>query len=409
VRRRPRVEEIFVLNGLLALAWAALWLAWRHELLLEYFYFSPLLAVTHLVTLGFLSSLMMGVLYRIAPMLLGIEARSRALARIQLALFLVGAWGMIAHFWIGEWTGMSWSAFLVLGAALLQLVNFRDLFRRHGRSPWARRFVAASLLHFALAASLGVALSLVKAYDVRPSVLASEYLANVFAHAHLAGAGWVTGMIFGFELHLVPTTAGGARFVGVRFALFQVGTLGLTLGFLAEWDVAPFALVLAIACAWHASGPAVAFVKGRAREWELLPLALLVLASLLGVALASGWPPAADPARGRVQLAYGFLALFGFMTLTVVSVSFKLFPVWVWKERFGADFGKRPVPGMKELASEPLRRFANVAVGAGSLGSAVAVMVASPDALFLATVVLALGALAFVANLLRMLRWTGAG
>ena len=35
MRRRPRVEEIFVLNGILALAWAALWLAWRRELLLE--------------------------------------------------------------------------------------------------------------------------------------------------------------------------------------------------------------------------------------------------------------------------------------------------------------------------------------------------------------------------------------
>jgi len=66
---------------------------WRRSLLLEYFYFAPLLALTHLATLGFLSSLMMGMLYRIAPMLLGVEARSRPVATLQLVLFLVGAWG----------------------------------------------------------------------------------------------------------------------------------------------------------------------------------------------------------------------------------------------------------------------------------------------------------------------------
>jgi hypothetical protein len=405
--RRPRVEEIFILNAVFAVVCAAALIWWRRALLLEYFYFAPLLSLTHLLTLGFLSSLMMGVLYRLAPMLLGVEAWSRRIATFQLLSFLVGAWGMIAHFWIGEWTGMSWSAILVFLSSLLQLWNFPDLFlSKSAQATWTRRFVASSVIYYLVAAGLGLVLALAKAYDLRFSFLSPQYLSNVFAHAHLAAVGWVTSMIFGFQLALVPTTAANPRALPYRFALFHVGTLGLAIAFLAGLPAAPFAIVLLVCASWQAYGPALAFLKGRAREWELLPLLLLVTASALGVALTLGWPDPQDPARGRAQLAYAFLGLFGFMVASVVTVAFKLFPIWVWKERFQTDFGKRPVPGMKDLPSSTLRVTANVATTAGALGTAVAIFLASPGALLIFTSLLLAGVLSFVANFLRVVRWS---
>ncbi len=313
---------------------------------------------------------------------------------------------MIAHFWIGEWTGMSWSAGLVWASSVAQIWNFRGLYTRIPKAPWPRRFVASSLLHFFLAASLGALLSLAKAYDLRPAFFAEDYLANVFAHAHLAGGGWVLSMIFGFQLKLVPTTEGRPWSLPLRFALLQIGTLGLAGTFLLETSPLPFAIPLAIACFWQALGPAMAFLRGRAREWELLGLTLLVVDAVLGVALALGWPEASSAARGRAQLAYGFLGLFGFMSLTVVTVAFKLFPIFVWKERFQADYLKVPVPGMKDLPSQPLRVAANVATFAGSLGTAIAILVESPGALTWATCVFAAGVVVFVLNLARVVRWS---
>jgi hypothetical protein len=153
-------------------------------------------------------------------------------------------------------------------------------------------------------------------------------------------------------------------------------------------------------------GPALAFARGRAREWELLPLLLLSLTAVLGLALAFGVPSETSPARGRAQLAYGFLGLYGFMTLTVVTVAFKLFPIFVWKERFQPEFGKKPVPGMKDLPSQTLRVGANVAVFAGSLGTAIAILAGSSGALALSTSLLAAGVAAFIVNLLLVVRWS---
>ena len=370
MRGISRIEEPFVLNGMLSLLVATVWLFWRHDLLLQYFYFDQLLALTHLITLGFLSSLMMGVLYRFVPTFLHVEPASIRVARFQFVFYAVGSWGMITHFWMGESKGVSWSTFLVFLASVLQLWNFRALFQSSGRRIWVGRFVASALVFFLLAASMGVLLGLLKGYDVRTPGLAAQFIDNVFAHAHLAAIGWVLTLILGIELQLVPSTFGDRRGLPIRFTLLWVGTLGVAFAFLTGRSVAPFAVMLAIFCGWHMWGPLRSFWMGKSREWELLPLTLLMIAAGLGVALALGWPSPTDPLRGRVQLAYGFLGIIGFMVLSVVTVAFKLFPMWVWKERFQKEFGKRPVPGMKELHSERLRTAANIALFSGALTTA---------------------------------------
>ncbi len=72
---------------MLSLVMATAWLFIKREYLLEHFYFSQLLALTHLVTLGFLSSLMMGVLHRLSPTLLGVGASSYWVGRAQFGFY----------------------------------------------------------------------------------------------------------------------------------------------------------------------------------------------------------------------------------------------------------------------------------------------------------------------------------
>ncbi|HVQ25300.1 MAG TPA: hypothetical protein VMV01_08980, partial [Planctomycetota bacterium] len=74
--QKAAAEEPFILTALLSLLAASLWMALRPELLLQFFYSPEHLALTHLVTLGFLTSLIMGVLLRVAPEALGVAPRS---------------------------------------------------------------------------------------------------------------------------------------------------------------------------------------------------------------------------------------------------------------------------------------------------------------------------------------------
>jgi len=385
---------------------ASVWIWARHPLLLEYFYFSEFLAVTHLLTLGFISSLMMGVLIRLSPMMLGVSARSGRLSIVQYLLFLIGASGMVVHFWLASWVGMAWATPLVLAAAIIQVINFRGVFSRAIRGDWVARYVAASLAHFVLAAILGVLLGLNKVLAKDWSLFPAPILSNLSAHAHLAGVGWVTSLIFGFQLKLVPTTRGAEASLPWRFALLQVGLLGLVAVLLADLPgSAFFAALIFAAVAWQAWGPTRAWLTGRSREWEAVPLAFLAAVGLAGVLLALGIPEEGTALRPRAQLAYGYAALFGWIVFTIIAVAFKLFPIWVWQERFQADFGRKPVPGMKDLYGHRLRVSSHLALGAGVVGTVIGILAAERALLAVATGLVVVGVVAFVVNFVRMARW----
>ena len=103
-----------MLTAMASLLGGTLWMWVRHRQFVQYFYSSEFLALTHVITLGFITSLMMGVILRLAPMSLRVNPRSARLARVQFVLFFVGATGMIFHFWIAEWNGMAWATLLAL-------------------------------------------------------------------------------------------------------------------------------------------------------------------------------------------------------------------------------------------------------------------------------------------------------
>jgi hypothetical protein len=397
-----RGAELFLLTGVLSLQGASIWLFVRHERLLEYYYDPELLALTHLVTLGFLSSVIMGALVMLAPTALKIHVRSHRLLLVQYGLFVAGTAGMVAHFHLGRRLGLALAAPLVLAAAVLQLANFRDVWGKARSGDPVACHVAAALVHFVLAALLG---SLVAWNKVRP-FLGTAPMPTLYAHAHLAGLGWVTTAILGLHHKLMPPAAGAKRFRLLRFALLQLGTVGLVGCWLAElpWH-APFAALVLLCLAWQAAGPVRRALRMRLLDPPLLPLLLLVATAVLGLALALPLPALAGELRPRLQIAYGVLALFGWAAYSFTTIAFKLLPTWIWQERFQKDWLKKPVPGVRELYSHRLRRLSEVFLGLGAPLSAAAAAAGSARWLLPGTGLVLAGVLCFFANFSIMVRW----
>lgn len=391
---------------MLSLLGGTLWMWVRYRLFLGYFYSTDFLAMTHVITLGFVTSLMMGVLLKLAPMSLDVLPRSPRWARAQFVLFFVGASGMVFHFWIAEWNGMAWATLLVLAAAIVQLYNFSGVWKRAFAGDWVARYVAASLIYLILTATVGVLLGFNKSLPGGTGLLGGSFTSNLFAHVHLAGVGWVTMMIFGFMLKLVPTTKGHEGSLPFRFWLLQVGALGLAATLLADVQAQGlFAAMLLVAIVWHAWGPVHAFVSGRAREWEVAPLLLLCATAVAGVLLAWGVPPAESPFRIRLQFAYGYAGILGWFVLTIATVAFKLFPIWVWQERFQPEYGKKPVPGMKSLYDHRLRAVSNVLLSAGVVGTVLGILAVRGEILVVSMGLVFGGVMCFVVNFFLMARW----
>jgi hypothetical protein len=192
--------------------------------------------------------------------------------------------------------------------------------------------------------------------------------------------------------------------------MFEVGLLGVVGGLLARSRLVPFfgALILASLAA-HAARPLALLVRrkvqDRASLWATVALVFLVVDAAAGVLLGFGFPDAASPMRIRVQWVYGYVGLLGWITLTITQLAYKLFPMFVWEERFRDLYGKQPVPAMRDLYSPHLQAVSGVFLVTGIAGTAAGILAGSLPLItfFHGTVIV--GAAAFVLNFFLMARW----
>src|SRR5215813_14779778 len=75
-----------------------------------HYYHPRVVALTHTVTLGWITLAIMGASYQLIPIVLGRQVWSQRLARWQFWVLLLATSGMLAHFYIGTWLGLVMAA-----------------------------------------------------------------------------------------------------------------------------------------------------------------------------------------------------------------------------------------------------------------------------------------------------------
>ncbi len=223
-------------HAALALAFAAIALDPRG--VSGFFYHARMLAIVHLVTLGWITASILGSLYIVGPIALRVRFPATWIDYTAFGLVLIGIVGMVSHFWLDEYGGMAWSAvtagagILVVGRQHRAPATRRDAAR--GRSARTSCSPSSNVLG---AATLGILLGFDKVYHFLPGYV----LANVFAHAHLAAIGWASMMVVGVAYRLLPMVLPAAMPNGPRLwisaVLLQTGISGLVVALLIPQPV----------------------------------------------------------------------------------------------------------------------------------------------------------------------------
>jgi hypothetical protein len=217
----------------LCLATALAALVFAPMSLVGFFYHPRMLAVVHLVTLGWISSSILGSIYIVGPLALRMPLPARGPDYAAFAGFAVGVIGMTSHFWLDLPSGMAWGAGLT--ALAMSYVAARGIVNLWTAPvpPEARLPVALALLNVIAAAVLG---SLLAVDKVSP-ILKVNHLDAVFAHAHLAALGWGTMMVVGAGYRILPMILPAAMPRGfwayASGLLLEAGVIGLVWGFFA--------------------------------------------------------------------------------------------------------------------------------------------------------------------------------
>jgi hypothetical protein len=401
----PVLPLSYFVAAAIAFLLAALGVRWLAPELAGHYYHPRLLALTHTVTLGWITLTIMGASYQIVPIVLGRPIWSERLARWQLALTATGILGMVAHFFIGQWSGLLWAAGLVILGVGAHLVN--AVLGARGLTPWTftARLVALAHVGLGLTAVYGALLGLDKVWPLLPGGL----FPNLHAHVHLALLGWVLPMVIGVAARVYPMFLLAREPAGwpgrVQLWGLGLGVPATVVGILASRTLlAAGALAVAAAVLAHLMW-VLAMVRGRKRpalDWGLrfvLTGALALLpATALGLALAL------DVLAGpRVALAYMSLALGAWASLTIAGMLLKIVPFLVWYRVYGPRAGREPVPTLPDLAWPSGERGAWALLTAGCAALPAALWLGDPAWIRAAGLLVAAGGGAFACTLARVL------
>lgn len=374
-------------------------------------YVSPRVGgITHLFTLGWLTTTIFGALCQLLPVALGAPLRSPRVAWASFWTFVPGA-GFLA-------AGVTTSSLslLVPGVVLLTigiglaLGNLgATLARARTRDvTWAA--MAMALAFLAVVLVLGVLL----AHNLHTGFIAGARMRVLAVHLHVALVGWVLLMIVGVSHRLLPMflLSHGADTRWTRRALAAIATgvvvlaFGITADFLpVEWAGA-LLMVGGVGCflrqAWE-------FYRARVRRqldpgmrFAAIALAFLGASAILGVAVL-----AVSAAHLRLATLYVASGLLGGIVLYVIGFFYKIVPLLAWTVRFRGRMGKQLVPTVAQLYSARLAHVQLALMAGGVLVLGAGIATGSVHAVRCGGVLFLGGVLVFLAQLGRVA--TGSG
>lgn len=369
---------LYLLAGALGLCWITPDLATGAWL-------SPRVAgVTHLFTLGWLTTTIFGALTQLLPVALGAPLRSSGAAEATFWTFVPGAGFLAAGVATGGLGFLVPGVLLLVTGILIALINLGATLARGKNRDVTWTAIALALAFLASTLVLGVVL----VHNLHTGFIAAARLRVLTIHLHVALVGWVLLMIVGVSHRLLPMflLAHGAdrRWTGRALAGLASGVVVLAAGIAVgrsslEWAGA---LLLAggLGCflrqAW-------AFHRARVRRrldpgmcFAATALAFLVVSALLGLAVL-----AAGSGRPRLAPAYIATGLLGGIVLYVIGFFYKIVPLLAWTARFRDRVGREAVPTVAMMYSARLAQVqlglmaGGVAllaggIGAGSVGAA---------------------------------------
>lgn len=311
-------------------------------------------ALTHLVTLGWLSMVMLGAIYQIIPVLLGAVVPGIPFAKLVHLGLTLGVAALAGGLLLDSRPLLVAGGGLLGAAFLIAVVQFFLAFARARVTTITA--VAIKLAVFSLAMAVGLGLVFVAEYSW--GWLPISRTALTIFHVYLALGGWIGALICGVGYHVIPMFYLAGPFPPWR-RRFVVGLLAFALAtapavlFGTEsrlWQLIPAVSGLAALSVF--SGTVYLQLARRKRKifdptlrfWQTgLAAGMVAMFFLVGSIL---WP------HPRWVMAFGGVYMVGFAGAIENGMTYKIVPFLVWLHRYSKLAANWKVPLMTDILSK---------------------------------------------------------
>lgn len=345
------------------------------------------LAMVHILTIGWLTILILGALQQFVPMITGHAAANGVTALLPLIAIGVGLAGMVLGF-----VSLAGSLPAILVAALpigglLILVSLLASVISLAWPLWqirpiglAAAFVSTGLSFLLATGALGVVFTGILAF---PATFPWGQVLGPGLAAHVAGGivGWFTLTAIGVSYRLLPMFLPAPEDRGqLGRAIFALTAGGLTIAWLANLALhgAPRLQMSAIVVGGastvlglmlYLADVAHLYRARRRRVLELHSAAAIAAFDSLGIGVALLVVSSLVGRLEGILIPALYLLVFGWLSGLALAQLYKLVPFLTWLQRYSHLLGRAPVPGMDQFVNEAraapwfVAYFAAIAIG----------------------------------------------
>ncbi|SRR5579871_213614 len=301
----------------------------------------PVLASTHVATLGWVTMMIMGAAAQMAPALLGARIRGEATLPYQYGVFTLGALLIVIGFTRGQLTAAAAGGAGVALASLWFVVLILWTGRTARPTAAMPAHLPVAFACFGLVVLWGTVLALNLWREFWPGLLAEHR--GVVVHLTLGLGGWFGLMVVGTFYRVVPLIHGARVASGHRglaiLLLVMCAIFAIFAGVAAKVDWAFRVAAFLASAALLLFGSEIVHVLRRRRRragdlnvshWYAVAA---YSAALGGVAAGWGiWPMRSDP-PDRLGECVVVLFLLGWVTQAMIGQLYKITPFLMWYYR----------------------------------------------------------------------------
>ena len=354
----------FIAGGFAFLVVAILLAISTPELLSAY-YNNKLIAITHIIILGWASMMVFGALYQLIPVVYETSLYSERLSQITFWLFVISVSLLSYSFWIGSYTDLLFYASLMMfGSLLLFIMNLHLTYKKTEKPNIQSKFINTGIYWLAATELLGTMIAL----NFKHSFLSESHLHYLKIHAHLGLIGWFLLLIIGSSSILIPMFMVSHNLdqkkLNYSYYFINAGLLAISIDWLfihSNYFIYLYWLLFTIGIGFFLSYIYNSYSNRLRRKldvglkYTVIAIALLTLPLLLALYLI--FQGTETSLSLRISTFYGFSIFFGVISMLIFGQTYKTLPFIVWLEKYQAHIGKYKIPLPRELYSEKIATF----------------------------------------------------
>ncbi|GMT45028.1 MAG: hypothetical protein IEMM0006_0860 [bacterium] len=361
----------FAFAALAFLASSVVMLLAASKLTLPYHLNPEMLALTHLMVLGFITMIIFGSLYQLIPVVMEVKLFSEMLARITFYLFGIGLLILVASFWKATFGGnQNWlwfevSGTLILTAVILFAINTLKSAVKSDRMDMGNIFIITAIIYLILTVSIAILLIINFARPFIPV----NVIDLLKMHVNLGLMGWFLFLIIGVSSKLMPMFLIIHKLPDylLKYTYYLLNTgiillVGIFYFYPHSWAVIvstiPIFAGIGLYLRFNYYAFQHRFRKNLDAGMKLSKAAFIILSFTLLLGLFAVISPRFTAAfQYRIDIAFVMSFIFGFLSALILGQTYKTLPFIVWLQKYQAKVGKQKIPLPQELYSN---RIANI-------------------------------------------------